>query len=50
MGMGTQAFSIPSNPGFVVVVMQTQGVALSAGANSLGAISSNGVELTLDVN
>ena len=47
-GMASQPFSVPSSTAFAGVVILTQSVALAPGFNSLGAISSNGVELALD--
>ena len=49
-GVGSTNFNIPNVPGFAGVEIKTQGVALVPGVNALGALSSNGVKLTLDVN
>ncbi|MCB9884317.1 MAG: hypothetical protein H6838_02430 [Planctomycetes bacterium] len=49
-GVGSTPFSVPNNPAFAGVEIKTQGVALVPGVNSLGALSSNGVKLVLDVN
>ncbi|MCA8967383.1 MAG: hypothetical protein KDC48_21055, partial [Planctomycetes bacterium] len=48
-GVGSTPFSLPNNPAFAGVELKTQGVALVPGANTLGAQSSNGMKLTLDL-
>lgn len=47
-GVGSQAFAVPNNTAFVGVFVTTQSACLVPGANQLGAISSNGVELGFD--
>ncbi|MFM1873528.1 MAG: hypothetical protein RL398_2950, partial [Planctomycetota bacterium] len=48
----SRPFAVPSNPAFAGVSILSQSAALAPGvvANALGAITSNGVELTLNAN
>ncbi|MCB9885536.1 MAG: hypothetical protein H6838_08590 [Planctomycetes bacterium] len=46
---GSSPFSIPNNPAFAGVEIKTQGAALSAGANAVGALTANGIKLVLDI-
>lgn len=48
-GAGSQPFAIPNNLAFIGLVVAAQSGALAPGANPLGLMSSNGVELLLDV-
>jgi hypothetical protein len=47
---GSTVFPLPSSIGFAGVQVKTQSAALVPGINALGAITSNGVRLTLDQN
>jgi hypothetical protein len=47
---GSTPFSIPGSIAFAGLQIRSQSVALAPGINPLGAISSNGVRLTLDQN
>ena len=49
-GVGSTLFSIPNVPGLAGVEIKTQGAALVPGINTLGAITSNGLKLNIDVN
>ncbi len=48
--VGSTPFNVPNVPAFAGVEIKTQGVALVPGVNALGALSSNGLKLVLDVN
>ena len=49
-GVGSTPFAIPNVPAFAGIEIKTQGAALVPGVNALGALSSNGLRLVLDVN
>lgn len=49
-GVGTTALNIPTGNWLVGVAIRSQGATLTPGINPLGALSSNGLRLTLDVN
>lgn len=49
-GVGTTAFNIPSGNWLIGLEVKSQGAALVPGINPLGALSSNGLRLTLDQN
>ena len=49
-GVGSTNFSIPNNPGLAGVEIKTQGAALVPGINALGALTTNGLKHTLDIN
>jgi hypothetical protein len=48
-GSCTQPFAVPNNPVYIGLSVAAQSGALVPGANPLGLVSSNGVELVLDV-
>lgn len=48
--IGSTNFNLPVNPAFAGVEIKTQGAALVPGANATGALTSNGLKLTLDIN
>ena len=49
-GSATSPFTIPNDPALSGVQVKAQSASLSTGANALGAISSNGLRLTVDMN
>jgi hypothetical protein len=49
-GVGVTPFNIPSGNWLIGLQVKSQGAALVPGINPLGALSSNGLRLTLDVN
>lgn len=48
-GLATVQLAVPNNPAFAGVVLRSQGLALVPGYTAAGAITSNGVRLTIDV-
>ena len=40
-------FPVPSDPGLIGVTINTQALTLSPGANALGALTSNGIEMRI---
>jgi hypothetical protein len=52
VGANSHAFPVPNNPAVAGISIKTQGACYdpAGGHNALGALSSNGVELILDVN
>jgi len=48
--VATVAFTVPNNSAFAGVEVKTQGAALVPGYNAAGAMTSNGLRLTIDLN
>lgn len=49
-GTGSAPFSVPNDPGLAGIEIKSQSACLVSGVNTLGALSSNGVKLVIDVN
>ncbi|MFM1872971.1 MAG: hypothetical protein RL398_2393 [Planctomycetota bacterium] len=49
-GVGTTQFAVPVNPAFAGLNLYSQGAAVVPGINGAGALTSNAVRLTLDIN
>lgn len=48
-GAATQNFTVPNNPAFAGVFVRSQSAVLAPGVNAAGAITSNAIELAIDV-